>query len=101
MEIKFSHICEVCQTEAYLSSEEAFGEGWDYPPYMGLPGVISPRTCPECAMQDTVWFALAALKTEVEDLTDAQLKTIDRIVSELEDPDMVQAQHEFESKAIQ
>ena len=32
---KFWHYCEVCGKKAYLTAEEAYGLGWDYPPENG------------------------------------------------------------------
>ena len=49
------HICEVCGRTEVLTPQEAFDEGWDYPPMMGSFGVVSPRTCPNCLMVDTAW----------------------------------------------
>ena len=35
MDKKLIHICEVCGKTEILTPEEAFNEGWDYPPRMG------------------------------------------------------------------
>lgn len=32
---KLIHICEVCGKTEILTPEEAFNDGWDYPPRMG------------------------------------------------------------------
>lgn len=32
MDKKLIHICEVCGKTVILTLEEAFNEGWDYPP---------------------------------------------------------------------
>lgn len=58
----FYHICEVCGEKKWLKPEDAFKEGWDYPPRMGTFGVISPRTCGKCRMVDTVWWKLNTQK---------------------------------------
>ena len=57
--MRLKHICEVCGKEDTLDSEEAFELGWDYPPRMGKFKVLSPRTCPNCTIEKTVWWALA------------------------------------------
>ena len=76
---KFMHICEVCGKEEMLTSEEAFETGWDYPPDFGEFGVISPRTCPNCCMEDTAWFAL----TFGRPITEKHRQTIERIKNEV------------------
>ena len=60
----------------------SYDQGWDYPPMMGHFGVLSPRTCPNCNMMDTVWAAITMLGKRAEDLTDEQQQVIVRIVSE-------------------
>ena len=76
------HICEVCGRKEILTPQEAFDQGWDYPPMKGHFGVLSPRTCPNCNMMDTVWAAITMLGKRAEDLTDEQQQVIVRIVSE-------------------
>lgn len=76
------HICEVCGRKEILTPQEAFDQGWDYPPMMGHFGVLSPGTCPNCNMMDTVWAAITMLGKRAEDLTDEQQQVIVRIVSE-------------------
>lgn len=83
---KYKHICEVCGRSEILTPEEAFQAGWDYPPRMGFFGVLSPRTCPDCSLMDTVWAALVLKGMGPDDLTDAQKETLLRIVNE---PDSV------------
>lgn len=83
---KYKHICEVCGCSEILTPEEAFQAGWDYPPRMGFFGVLSPRTCPDCSLMDTVWAALVLKGMGPDDLTDAQKETLLRIVNE---PDSV------------
>lgn len=80
--LKDMHICEVCGRKEILTPQEAFDQGWDYPPMMGHFGVLSPRTCPNCNMMDTVWAAITMLGKRAEDLTDEQQQVIVRIVSE-------------------
>lgn len=76
------HICEVCGKDEILTPEEAFNAGWDYPPRMGSFGVISPRTCGNCGIESTVWWALMMDKKPSEELTEAQMATVLRIQSE-------------------
>lgn len=70
--------CEVCKTVAHLTDEAAFQEGWDYPPFMGPWQVIAPRTCPNCGMQDTVWWAL----TTKQELTEEQIKWAEKVMAQ-------------------
>ena len=53
-EQKLIHICEVCGKAKIMTSEQAFNEGWDYPPRMGSFGIVSPRTCGDCGMMETL-----------------------------------------------
>lgn len=82
MNKKFVHVCEVCGKTKVMTSEEAYMEGWDYPPYMGTFGVVSPRTCSDCMMIDTVWWALVNEKKTYNELTEKQKETIRRIQRE-------------------
>lgn len=78
------HICEVCSKTEVINSEDAFNAGWDYPPRMGSFGVISPRTCGGCTINDTLWWALMVDKVSADDLDDKQKKTLERIMNEPE-----------------
>ncbi len=53
---KFWHYCEVCGKKAFLTADEAHRLGWDYPPKIGFFGMLSPRTCPGCPMQETLYW---------------------------------------------
>ena len=39
MDKKLIHICEVCGKTEIMTPEEAFNDGWDYPPRMGPFGL--------------------------------------------------------------
>lgn len=78
------HICEVCGRREIITPREAFDAGWDYPPGMGRFGVVSPRTCPNCSMEDTVWADLVLKKKPAADLTEEQIQTVLRIIAEPE-----------------
>ena len=82
MDGKLIHICEVCGKKDILTPEEAFNEGWDYPPRMGAFGVVSPRTCGNCAINFTVWWALVCEKKGINELSEMQKETIKRIQQE-------------------
>lgn len=76
------HICEVCGVEDVLTADDAFAAGWDYPPRIGGFGVISPRTCPDCEVSKTVWWALVVERYTPDMLTERQRATMDRIAGE-------------------
>lgn len=80
--IKYLHICEACGKEEYLSAQEGFDSGWDYPPRMGEFGIISPRTCGNCTINKTLWFRLAVGQTRIEELSEKDLEVYDRIINE-------------------
>lgn len=82
--MQLRHICEVCGRDEVLDSEEAFNAGWDYPPRVGVFKIVSPRVCPNCSMDDTVWWALAIEGKQHGDLSEAQLVVLNRILNEPE-----------------
>lgn len=84
MDKKLIHICEVCGKTENLTPEEAFNEGRDYPPRMGGFGIVGPRTCGNCPINLTVWWALVSEKKSVSELSQQQRETIKRIQGEPE-----------------
>jgi hypothetical protein len=81
---RFHHICEVCTKDIITTPDEAYAAGWDYPPRMGSFGVISPRVCPKCPMNQTVWWALMMDGFTPDMLTDKQKAAVDRMLAEPE-----------------
>lgn len=79
--MKYKLICEGCGREQiYDNLEDAHNDGWDYPPYIGEFGILTPRTCPDCDMTKTVWFKLQnSDRINIHDL-----KVIERIKNEPE-----------------
>lgn len=78
------HICEVCGKEENLTPEEAYDQGWDYPPKMGQFKVVSPRTCGNCGMDGTLWFAMTFQGKNLDYLDEKQRQTLERILNEPE-----------------
>lgn len=78
------HICEVCGLERELTPDAAYEAGWDYPPKMGTFGVVSPRTCPNCRTDHTLWWAIAMERYTADMLTARQKETLTRISGEPE-----------------
>lgn len=74
------YLCEVCGKRETLTEADAYQNGWDYPPFIGIWGVVSPRTCPSCPMTDTAYWTL--IMQGQEHLTDKQRETITRIIAE-------------------
>ncbi len=81
-DVPLVHVCEACGRTEILAPEEAFEAGWDYPPRMGWFGIVSPRTCGDCNITQTAWWALTAEGKDTSELTDAQRATVTRIVNE-------------------
>lgn len=84
--MQLRHVCEVCGVEEILTPDVASANGWDYPPSMGAFGVIGPRTCSQCAVNQTVWWAIAVEGCTIDMLTAKQQATVARILG---DPDIV------------
>ncbi|GAA2396388.1 hypothetical protein [Mycolicibacterium llatzerense] len=76
------HICEVCGADENLTPDAAFEAGWDYPPRMGTFGVVSPRVCPGCVINQTAWWALVVEGYTADMLTPQQRETVARIWGE-------------------
>lgn len=54
----FWHYCEVCGKKEFITADEAYNAGWDYPPNMGVFGLLSPRTCGNCHINDTLFWKI-------------------------------------------
>jgi hypothetical protein len=76
------HWCENCGKEEYLTSDQGYDNGWDFPPRFGGWGVVSQRTCPDCTIDTTAWFALTISGKKLADLSDKHRRTIQRILAE-------------------
>ena len=84
----FWHYCEVCGRKEFITAKDAFDSGWDYPPQMGYFGLLSPRTCGNCTIKDTLYMKINSpgrFPVVIEsELTPAELITWRRIKSEPE-----------------
>lgn len=54
----FWHYCEVCGKKKYMTAQQAYEEGWDYPPHMGEFGLLGPRKCGDCKLTDTLFWKI-------------------------------------------
>ena len=79
---KNRYICEVCGKVEIHTTDEEFEKGWDFPPFIGEFGVVSPRTCPECPMEETAWAALVLKHKTYSELSDKQKEAVQRILNE-------------------
>ncbi len=52
----FWHYCEVCGKKEFITDEDAFNSGWDYPPRTGHFRMLGPRTCGKCMLKDTLYY---------------------------------------------
>ncbi len=82
--IRFWHYCEVCGKKELLTADEAFAQGWDYPPGIYFFRLLTPRTCGNCSITKTLWWKLVALKKNLSELTDGEMETLWRIQNEPE-----------------
>ncbi len=83
----FWHYCEVCGKKEYLTAQDAFDNGWDYPPYSGAFGLLGARTCGECLLTDTLFWKVQQQNPPIlleESLTPEELDTWRRIEAEPE-----------------
>ncbi len=86
----FWHYCEVCGKKEFITAQEAFDSGWDYPPNMGHFGLLGPRTCGGCLLKDTLFWRVNTdkkipLPIVIEGaLTPEELVTWERIKGEPE-----------------
>ena len=83
----FWHYCEVCGAKIYCTAQEAFDAGWDYPPHIGMFGLLGPRKCGKCDLTDTLFWKIQQEGIPViikKNLTTDELVTWKRIKGEPE-----------------
>lgn len=95
---KFTHICEVCGRTEVLTAQEAHDAGWDYPPLMGTFGVVSPRTCPYCNIDETAWWQIMVMHKNPQDLDEHHKETLFRIFHEIDPGAYVEEENNDNSK---
>ena len=82
----FWHYCEVCGKKEYITAEQAFNDGWDYPPHFGAFGVLSQRICGDCPITSTLWFRMMQKKGEerfrASDMTPEEIRFVERVKGE-------------------
>jgi hypothetical protein len=76
------YLCEVCGKREDLTEEEAYKQGWDYPPFMGIWGVLSPRTCGDCTIDQTAYWYV--IQQGTENIPPNHMNTIKRVLAERE-----------------
>ena len=76
----FWHYCEVCGKKEFITAQEAFDNGWDYPPNMGHFGLLGPRTCGKCQLKDTLyWKVNTQKKVPIPVVVDGILTSEERV----------------------
>ena len=76
----FWHYCEVCGKKEFITAQDAFDAGWDYPPHMGHFGFLGPRTCGNCLLKDTLyWRVNTEKKVPISVVVEGMLTTEERI----------------------
>jgi len=73
--------CEGCGLKETLTQRDAFNKGWDYPPFMGEWGIVSPRTCANCGIDTTAYWHLVT--NNGDEVPEKHLITIRRIIAEV------------------
>ena len=82
------HNCEACGKKELLTLEDGFNQGWDYPPRIGVWGVLSPRTCGDCGIEKTLYWQI--LTEPEKPLTVEQQRFARRVAAETGIPDVVE-----------
>ena len=72
----FWHYCEVCGKKEYITAQQAFDSGWDYPPTFGSFGQLLPRTCGNCTIEDTLYMKV--MKQELPIVVESKLTPEER-----------------------
>lgn len=82
-ETKLKYECETCGRIDECTEEEAYQMGWDYPPFIGVWGIVSPRTCPGCGIDTTAYWFLTNRKAEDQGpIPERHMLTLKRIMAE-------------------
>lgn len=80
----YTYECETCGTKEELTEKQAFQAGWDYPPFIGLWGVLSPRTCRNCPITTTAYWQVVQ-GAKYEELSEHHQQTVRRVMAEWEE----------------
>lgn len=76
----FWHYCEVCGKKEYITAQQAMDSGWDYPPHMGHFGLLGPRTCGNCLLEDTLfWKVNTEKKIPIPVVVEGMLKPKEKV----------------------
>ena len=78
------YLCEGCGKQEQHTEASAYGAGWDYPPFMGVWGVVSPRTCGDCGIESTAYWAILKGARSEEELGEKHWATVQRIQAEVD-----------------
>lgn len=81
-EVVTEYVCETCGRTEQLTQQQAYQAGWDYPPFIGSWGVVSPRTCGSCLIDTTAYWTLITQGAAAVEADERHMATIRRIVTE-------------------
>ena len=80
--IRFWHYCDACGKKELLTADEAYNQGWDYPPGIYEFRLFTPRTCGDCQITGSLyWKIVVEKKTQ---LTEDEKASFMRIMNEPE-----------------
>ncbi len=84
----FWHYCEICGKKEFLTAQDAYDRGWNYPPKDSAFGLLlGPRICGDCSIEDTLFIKVhkQSIPIVIENtLTPKELVTWRRIKAEPE-----------------
>ena len=82
--IHFWHYCDACGKKELLTDDEAWAQGWDYPPRMYAFRLLTPRTCGSCFITGSLYWKLIVEKKRLSELTETEKASLLRIMNEPE-----------------
>lgn len=82
--IRFWHYCDACGKKELLTADEAYSQGWDYPPGIYKFRLFTPRTCGDCPITGSLYWKIVVEKKSLSELTEAEAASFTRIMNEPE-----------------
>ena len=82
--IRFWHYCDACGKKELLTADEAYNQGWDYPPGIYKFRLFTPRTCGDCSITGSLYWKIVVEKKSLTELTENEKASFMRIMNEPE-----------------
>lgn len=82
--IRFWHYCDACGKKELLTADEAYNQGWDYPPGIYKFRLFTPRTCGDCPITGSLYWKIVVEKKTLTELTENEKASFMRIMNEPE-----------------